>query len=295
MPEAAKKKKCPDCDYCQMCSESRCRLCRNDKTCCRKSQLGSAFTYGEYQEWQQKRAMKKIPVIDTEVKKDSIRALKKQTVKILESSCDYHDLLKLSGGSLLRLINTLFSFLYHKNPVIKWNAVIAMGSAVSNLAETDMEPARNIIRRLMWNLNDESGGIGWGSVEAMGDILAKNRSLALEYWPVLLSYAREDGNFQGHELMQRGVLWGIGRFCQSWPEMPGDDAAKYLMPFLGSDDAHVRGLAALIMGDLKAEGSISRLEEMKADESIVQVFIKDKLVDICVKDLAEEALTRIQK
>jgi ferredoxin len=64
MPEAAKKKKCPDCDYCQMCSESRCRLCRNDKTCCMKSQLGSAFTYGEYREWQKKRAMKKIPVID---------------------------------------------------------------------------------------------------------------------------------------------------------------------------------------------------------------------------------------
>lgn len=64
MPEAAKKQKCPDCDYCQVCSESRCRLCRNDKTCCSKSQLGSAFTYGQYQEWQKKRKMKRIPVID---------------------------------------------------------------------------------------------------------------------------------------------------------------------------------------------------------------------------------------
>ncbi len=64
MPETAKKQKCPDCDYCQMCSESRCRLCRNDNTCCRKSELGSAFTYGQYQEWQEKRSMKKIPVID---------------------------------------------------------------------------------------------------------------------------------------------------------------------------------------------------------------------------------------
>jgi len=228
-------------------------------------------------------------------KKDSIRALKKQILKILESSSDYNDLLMLSGGSLLRIINSLCSFLYHKNPVIKWNAVIAMGSAVSSLAETDMESARNIIRRLMWNLNDESGGIGWGSVEAMGDILAKNRSLAPEYWPILLSYAREDGNFQEHELMQRGVLWGIGRFCQSWPEIPGDDAIKHLMPFMESDDAHVRGLAVLIMGYLKVEESILRLEELKSDENIIQIYYKDKYIDIRVKDLAEEALSRIQK
>ena len=64
MPEAAKKQKCPDCDYCQMCSESRCRLCRNDKACCRKSELGSSFTFGQYIEWQEKRSMKKIPAID---------------------------------------------------------------------------------------------------------------------------------------------------------------------------------------------------------------------------------------
>ena len=29
-----------------------------------KSELGSAFTYGKYQEWQEKRSMKKRPVID---------------------------------------------------------------------------------------------------------------------------------------------------------------------------------------------------------------------------------------
>ncbi len=64
MPEAVKKQKCPDCEYCQMCSESRCRLCRNTKTGCKKSQLGTGFTFGEYQEWQKRKAMKKIPVID---------------------------------------------------------------------------------------------------------------------------------------------------------------------------------------------------------------------------------------
>jgi hypothetical protein len=170
-----------------------------------------------------------------------------------------------------------------------------MGSAVSTLAETDMESARNIIRRLMWNLNDESGGIGWGSVEAMGDILAKNKNLALEYWPVLLSYAREDGNFQEHVLMQRGVLWAIGRFCQAWPELVADTAIEHIMPFLEAEDAHVRGLGAYITGYLKSDESIPRLEKLKADENIIQIYYKEKYSDIRVKDLAEEALNRLKQ
>ncbi len=230
-----------------------------------------------------------------ETKKDSLRSLKKQTLAILESSGGYHDLLVLSGWSLLRIINALCSFLYHKNPVIKWNAVTAFGSAVSSLADTDIESARNIIRRLMWNLNDESGGIGWGSVEAMGDILAKNPALAREYWPILLSYAREDGNFQENEQMQRGVLWAIGRLCQVRPEMPGDTAAKHIMPFLGSADAHVRGLAARVMGCLKAEESRPVLEQLNADESAIRIFHGDNIIDTRVKDLAQEALIRIEK
>jgi hypothetical protein len=58
------------------------------------------------------------------------------------------------------VINTLFSFLYNSDPAIKWNAATAMGAAVARLAHEDTESARVIIRRLMWNLNDESGGIG---------------------------------------------------------------------------------------------------------------------------------------
>ena len=170
-----------------------------------------------------------------------------------------------------------------------------MGSAVSRLAEKDMESARNIIRRLMWNLNNESGGIGWGSVEAMGDILAKNRALALEYCSVLFSYAREDGNFQEHILMQQGVLWAIGRFCQAWPDMLDKNAVKHIMPFLESEDANVRGLAVLVIGYLKKKEAGPSLEELKADENFIQLYYKEKYLDIRVKDLAQEALIRIEQ
>ena len=55
-----------------------------------------------------------------------------------------------------------------------------MGAVVAHLAEKDMESARVVMRRLMCSLNDESGGIGWGAPEAMGEIIASHEGLASE-------------------------------------------------------------------------------------------------------------------
>jgi hypothetical protein len=48
-------------------------------------------------------------------RKVSIRAIKKEVGRVLEHSADYHDLLNLSGGLTISVINALFSFLYHRD------------------------------------------------------------------------------------------------------------------------------------------------------------------------------------
>ena len=69
MPQTQKKEKCPDCEQCQLCSESRCRLCRGEH--CKKAAggLGSSFTYGDYLAWKSKKAgetNKGVPTPQTE-------------------------------------------------------------------------------------------------------------------------------------------------------------------------------------------------------------------------------------
>ncbi|MBN1906161.1 MAG: hypothetical protein JW927_13805 [Deltaproteobacteria bacterium] len=66
MQDEVKKKRCPDCNFCQMCSESRCRLCRNTKRACNRSLRSNGFTLHEYEEWQKNRAMKRKPVAETQ-------------------------------------------------------------------------------------------------------------------------------------------------------------------------------------------------------------------------------------
>ena len=160
-----------------------------------------------------------------------------------------------------RVINPLFSCLCSTEPEIKWRAITALGAVVANLAQDDMESARVVMRRMIWNLNDESGGIGWGVPETMGEVMARHEGLAREYVNILVSYIREDGNFLEHEPLQQGVLWGLGRLAQTSPELL-QDAGAHLHPFLSSEDATLRGLAAWILGLLGGPQCESELEPL---------------------------------
>ena len=220
------------------------------------------------------------------------RSLKDRIIEILGSKDLQAALGELRVVPVRRVINSLFPLLYSSDQHTKWKAISAIGLLVDRLAEEDMESARVIIRRLMWNLNDESGGIGWGSAEAMGEILANNESLAGEYSSILLSYAREDGNFQELESMQRGVLWGIGRLAQVRSEFVRE-GLPYLTSFLESDDAVIRGTAAWIIGSIGGADSIDDLKRLLIDESKITIFIDGRLLERRVKEIAKDALETI--
>lgn len=124
---------------------------------------------------------------------------------------------ELLGLPTAQSINPLFSFIQSTNEVIKWRAVRAMGKVVAQMAVANLESARVIMRRLMWSLNDESGGIGWGAPEAMGEIMAQDERLAGEYKKILLSYLDEEGNYLEHEPLRQGALWALQRLDSAKP------------------------------------------------------------------------------
>ncbi len=226
--------------------------------------------------------------------RNSGRDLKRKVSALLQSDGLDETLEKLCQLPARQVINPLFSFLLSSHEQIRWRAVTAMGAVVAKLAEKDIESARVIMRRLMWSLNDESGGIGWGAPEAIGEIIACHEGLAKEYANVLISYVREDGNFLEYEPLQRGAAWGIGRVAQTRPDLV-QDAVPHLLLFLGSPDATVRGLAAWTLGLLGAEAARPQLEALLRDDAPVSVYLDRKLVRSSVSDLTKEALACMDK
>jgi len=217
------------------------------------------------------------------------RGLKYKILEILKKRDLDKGLREISRLPARQAVNPLFSFFYHSDDLIKWRAVTAMGVLVTELAEINMESARVIMRRLLWNLNDESGGIGWGSPEALGEIMARHSKLAEEYSDILISYIRKGQNYIEYEALQRGVLWGLGRLAQDRPQRLRE-VPPLLISYLESQDAYLRGIAVWTAGLLRSDLTIKLLQMLSNDNQVIKLFLDGRLIEKTVGYLAREAL-----
>ncbi len=147
------------------------------------------------------------------------KAFKKKLKDLLAADDFKFALKEISSYPKKKVINHLFSLLCSENELIRWRTITTMGIIVSRLANNNINSARVIMRRLMWSLNDESGGIGWGAPEAMAEIMARSPQLADEYHRILLSYCIPGLNYLEHDTLQKGVLWGIQRLSKIRPDL----------------------------------------------------------------------------
>lgn len=221
---------------------------------------------------------------------------KRRITKLLASSDITAVIEELRQLPFSSVINPLIGALCSNDTTIRWHAITVLGPVVSDLADHDMEAARIVMRRFMWSLNDESGGIGWGAPEAMGEIMACHKRLADEYAHILVAYMREDGYFLELEMLQRGLMWGLGRLAQVRPELlKAKNAGTYLLPYLDSADVVVRGLAAWNLGLLQSKEAVPGLEKLRSDPGRVTYYLNQHLIEESVAQLAGKALANINK
>lgn len=213
-----------------------------------------------------------------------LRRLKKRMDFLLRQDDFERSMEEIFALSPKSVINVLFSFFFNSEERTKWRSIQAMGKIVATLATSDMEYTRIIMRRLIWNLNDESGGIGWGSPEAMGEIMANHNGLADEFHKMLISYIMPEGNFIEHELLQRGVLWGIGRLAHEKPALI-EPSADLLVPYMKSTDPYIRGFAAWVAGCFIHDTLVPFLTKLKKDPSELTIYRNDSLLEITVGEL----------
>ena len=107
-----------------------------------------------------------------------------------------------------RALSTLFSLTFEKDQLIKWRAIEATGLAAAVVAEQNEERVKDFLRRLLWLMNDESGGLGWHAPEAIGEVVFNIPRLAVEYGIILTSFLKEEPFERGSHfsLVRIGIL-----------------------------------------------------------------------------------------
>ncbi|MBI5062345.1 MAG: HEAT repeat domain-containing protein [Desulfatitalea sp.] len=219
----------------------------------------------------------------------AIRLIKQQVAALLRADDLPSALAALAQWPPRQVVSPLIGLLYHGEPRVRWHAVAALGQVVARLADEEIEAARVVMRRLMWSLNDESGGIGWGAPEAMGEIMANHERLAREYACILVSYLNPDGNFLEHEGLQQGVLWGLGRLAQAQPALVAP-AAPFIRPYLASAQDRLRGMAAWAAGHLREAAAPAALQALLGDPTLMAIFDQGRLTERTIGEMSRAAL-----
>ncbi|MDR1777684.1 MAG: HEAT repeat domain-containing protein [Desulfovibrio sp.] len=225
-----------------------------------------------------------------------IRAAKKHIAKLL-SEPGWRESVDAITDMGLAGINALFSFLPLDARTMH-RAAVCMGSSVACLAGREIEPAQNIVRRMMWHMNEDSGNIGWGIPEAFAEVLVASEPLARRYNQILVSYVIElpgSDNYCDNDVLRRSCYWAIGRLAEARPALAAG-ARPWLTGGLEDRDVACRGMAAWALGKLGPDKMdallLRRLAESGRGE-LCPLFDGDRVLEKSVSALARETFEMI--
>jgi len=102
------------------------------------------------------------------------------------------------------VLSLLARLAYDKETLTGWRAIKAVGRAARVLLPIDYPFLHETVRKLLWSLSDESGGIGWSSPEMLGEIVCTDPHKFSDIIPLIAEvYDIEETHFRP------GVLYAL--------------------------------------------------------------------------------------
>ena len=111
-----------------------------------------------------------------------------------------------------QVMGQLVRIAYDKESLAGWRAIEAVGMIARDRIGRDYAGLREMVRKLLWSLSDESGGIGWSAPEIIGEIVSADTDRFADVIPLLVElFSIEERVFRP------GVLYALLRIAQSKP------------------------------------------------------------------------------
>lgn len=188
--------------------------------------------------------------------------IKSRIINLLKT-CSYDEIAetaKKDKGVIRRII----ALAYDKEDVLSWRAIEAMGIIAGRLSGERIDVIRDTIRRLLWSMGEESGGIGWSSAEMLGEIIRSDPDEFADIIPIVWSFKEED-------MFRPGVLRAMGRIADVRPDLVAF-ISKDLRPMLSDKNPAVRAYAVWVIGKLGIRDFFEDIASLSGDNSIVSFY-----------------------
>jgi hypothetical protein len=163
-------------------------------------------------------------------------------------------------------LRTLSSLLFDHDRLVCWRATGALGRIAAKENDRNPEKVRELLRRLFWQLNDESGNLGWYAPQAIAQILAHTPSYLGEYARVLVSFLPE-------EPFEVGVRWGLARIAAVNKKVFEDTVAgELLLRSLVEPDKDRLGFTLYALAALGIKVDPADIEPFKSDPHDLEIY-----------------------
>lgn len=147
----------------------------------------------------------------------------RNTIAQYIKAADYPALVEVAAQNQAKTLKYIQSYIYgdYDDP-IRWQAITAFGYLAHTYADEYDEAYRNVLRRSLWAMNDESGNVPWSAPEVMAAIIKAAPKYDYDFTAPMLT------NGLDNPMCHIGVMWAIGHL--------GNDFAKSIAPFLARLD-----------------------------------------------------------
>ena len=136
----------------------------------------------------------------------------KQTIVCALESNDLDAVVSLVKSNR-RALAALVRISYDKETLAAWRAIKSVGLAAKEIVRTDEEFLREAVRKLLWSLSDESGGIGWSAPELLGEIVSSDPKRFSDVIPLIAQVFEVE-----EEVFRPGVVYALARIAETNPE-----------------------------------------------------------------------------
>jgi hypothetical protein len=187
------------------------------------------------------------------------------------------------------ILSMLVRLAYDKTSLIGWRAITAIGIVSSLFVNNNYAFLRDTVRKLLWSLSDESGGIGWSSPEILGEIVSADPKKFYDIVPLIAEvYDIEE------KVFRPGILYALGKIAGVEPAL--------VLPYknivvsgLSSSDPLARMYALDLAAKLKEHlphaevvALASIIRELTKDNAEVWIYANGGFCGLSIADKAVE-------
>lgn len=147
----------------------------------------------------------------------------------------------------------------------RWYAISALEALARAYAADHDEIYRNVIRRAVWAMADESGNVPWAAPEMMTAVIKAAPKQYREFVKIMIT------NGLDSPMCHLGVLWSIGYLGPDYlAEI--EPYGKRILKFLEHKDGELRGTAVWALKRLQYAPAFDKMNSMADDAAEVWIY-----------------------